>query len=112
MKAARLREDLDEYRNRYEEIQRRREADRDHITQFSNMIADAQNELEMLRARWKQLTDEEKRLIADNARYWEELQKARNVSGRPARPLTRARLSRTWTRRRWAASTSRTRCRR
>lgn len=80
VKVARLREDLEEYRNRYDEIQRRREADRDHITTFTNMIADAQNELEMLRARWKQLTDEEKRLISDNARYWEELQKARNVS--------------------------------
>uniref|UniRef100_A0A1I7SW94 Intermediate filament tail domain protein n=1 Tax=Bursaphelenchus xylophilus TaxID=6326 RepID=A0A1I7SW94_BURXY len=78
VKVARLKEDLEEYRNRYDEIQRRRESDRDHITQFTNMIADAQNELEMLRARWKQLTDEEKRLITDNARYWEELQKARN----------------------------------
>lgn len=44
------------------------------------MIADAQSELEMLRARWKQLTDEEKRLNADNSRLWEELEKARNVS--------------------------------
>ncbi|CAD5212111.1 unnamed protein product [Bursaphelenchus okinawaensis] len=78
VKVARLKEDLEEYRNRYEEIQRRREADRDHITTFTNMIADAQTELEMLRSRWKQLTDEEKRLISDNARYWEELQKARN----------------------------------
>ncbi|VDO06120.1 unnamed protein product [Haemonchus placei] len=32
----------------------------------------------MLRARWKQLTDEEKRLNNDNARIWEDLQKARN----------------------------------
>ena len=44
------------------------------------MIADAQNELEMLRARWKQLSDEEKRLNGDNARLWEELVKARSVS--------------------------------
>ncbi|KAI6216463.1 hypothetical protein M3Y99_01821500 [Aphelenchoides fujianensis] len=78
VKVARLREDLEEYRNRYDEIQRRRESDREHIAQFTNMIADAQNELDMLRARWKQLTEEEKRLIGDNARYWEELQKARN----------------------------------
>lgn len=27
--------------------------------------------------RWKQLTEEEKRLNSDNARIWEELQKAR-----------------------------------
>lgn len=62
---------------RYDEIQRRRESDREHINHYTNLIADAQNELDMLRARWKQLTDEEKRLITDNARYWEELQKAR-----------------------------------
>ena len=43
------------------------------------MIADAQSELEMLRARWKQLTDEEKRLIGDNSRLGDELTKARNV---------------------------------
>jgi hypothetical protein len=46
------------------------------------MIADAQNELEMLRSRWKQLSEEEKRLNADNARLWEELVKARNVRRR------------------------------
>ncbi|KAI6197480.1 hypothetical protein M3Y94_01229200 [Aphelenchoides besseyi] len=78
VKVARLREDFEEYRNRYDEIQRRRESDREHIATYTNMIADAQNELDMLRARWKQLTEEEKRLIADNGRYWEELQKARN----------------------------------
>lgn len=44
------------------------------------MISDEQSELEMLRARWKQMVDEEKRLNADNARLWEELEKARNVS--------------------------------
>jgi len=43
------------------------------------MIADAQSELEMLRARWKQLTDEEKRFTGDNARLWDDLTKARNV---------------------------------
>uniref|UniRef100_A0A914YXP3 IF rod domain-containing protein n=1 Tax=Panagrolaimus superbus TaxID=310955 RepID=A0A914YXP3_9BILA len=32
----------------------------------------------MLQARWKQLTDEEKRLNTDNLRLWEELTKARN----------------------------------
>ena len=32
------------------------------------MIADAQSELEMLRSRWKQLTDEEKRFTGYNAR--------------------------------------------
>jgi hypothetical protein len=66
----------------FEDIQRRREGDREHIVQFSNQIADAQSELEMLRARWKQLTDEEKRLIGDNARLWDELTKARNVRKR------------------------------
>ncbi|KAH7723144.1 intermediate filament protein [Aphelenchoides avenae] len=78
VKVARLRDDLAEYRNRYDEIQRRREADKEHIATYTNAIADAQSELEMLRARWKQLTDEEKRLNGDNARLWEELVKARN----------------------------------
>ncbi|KAK6734364.1 hypothetical protein RB195_017878 [Necator americanus] len=78
VKVARLRDDLAEYRSRYEDIQHRREADREKIAQWTNAIADAQNELEMLRARWKQLTDEEKRLNNDNARIWEDLQKARN----------------------------------
>ncbi|VDO58861.1 unnamed protein product, partial [Haemonchus placei] len=78
VKVARLRDDLAEYRNRYEDIQHRREADREKIAQWTNAIADAENELEMLRARWKQLTDEEKRLNNDNARIWEDLQKARN----------------------------------
>ncbi|KJH42071.1 intermediate filament protein [Dictyocaulus viviparus] len=78
VKVARLRDDLAEYRSRYEDIQHRREADREKIAQWTNAIADAQNELEMLRARWKQLCDEEKRLNNDNARIWEELQKARN----------------------------------
>lgn len=64
---------------RYEDVQHRREADREKINQWKHAIDDAQSELEMLRARWKQLTDEEKRLNADNARIWEELQKARNV---------------------------------
>uniref|UniRef100_A0A914N882 Intermediate filament protein n=1 Tax=Meloidogyne incognita TaxID=6306 RepID=A0A914N882_MELIC len=78
VKVARLRDDLNEYRNRFEDIQRRREGDREHIIQFTNMIADAQSELEMLRARWKQLTDEEKRFTGDNARLWDDLTKARN----------------------------------
>lgn len=78
VKVARLRDDLAEYRSRYEDIQHRRESDREKITQWTNAIADAQNELEMLRARWKQLCDEEKRLNNDNSRIWEDLQKARN----------------------------------
>ncbi|VDL76879.1 unnamed protein product [Nippostrongylus brasiliensis] len=78
VKVARLRDDLAEYRSRYEDVQHRREADREKIAQWTNAIADAQNELEMLRARWKQLCDEEKRLNNDNARIWEDLQKARN----------------------------------
>uniref|UniRef100_A0A915LZ64 Intermediate filament protein n=1 Tax=Meloidogyne javanica TaxID=6303 RepID=A0A915LZ64_MELJA len=53
VKVARLRDDLNEY-------------------------PDAQSELEMLRARWKQLTDEEKRFTGDNARLWDDLTKARN----------------------------------
>ncbi|KAF8362398.1 ifb-1, partial [Pristionchus pacificus] len=77
VKAQRLRDDLAEYRSRYEDVQHRRETDREKIAQWTNAIADAQNELEMLRARWKQLTEEEKRLNSDNARIWEELQKAR-----------------------------------
>lgn len=64
----------------YEDVQHRRENDREKINQWKHAIDDAQSELEMLRARWRQLTDEEKRLNGDNARIWEELQKARNVS--------------------------------
>ncbi|KAK6008877.1 intermediate filament protein [Ostertagia ostertagi] len=79
VKVARLRDDLAEYRNRYEDSAPR-EADREKIAQWTNAIADAENELEMLRARWKQLTDEEKSLNNDNARIWEDLQKARNDS--------------------------------
>ncbi|KAL3083395.1 hypothetical protein niasHS_011197 [Heterodera schachtii] len=78
VKVSRLRDDLNEYRNRFEDIQRRRESDREHIQHFQNQIADSQSELEMLRARWKQLTDEEKRLLGDNARLWDDLTKARN----------------------------------
>lgn len=78
VKVARLRDDLQEYRSRYDEIQHRRDGDREKIAQWTNAIADAQSELEMLRARWKQLTDEEKRLNNDNVRLWEELTKARN----------------------------------
>ena len=62
----------------YEEIQHRSDGDKEKIAQWTNAIADAQSELEMLRARWKQLTDEEKRLNGDNARLWDELTKARN----------------------------------
>lgn len=65
---------------RYEDVQHRRENDREKINQWQHAIDDAQSELEMLRARWRQLTEEEKRLNGDNARIWEELQKARNVS--------------------------------
>ncbi|EFO91433.1 hypothetical protein GCK72_006116 [Caenorhabditis remanei] len=78
VKVQRLKDDLAEYRSRYEDIQHRREGDREKINQWTNAIADAQSELEMLRARYKQLTDEEKRLNGDNARIWEELQKARS----------------------------------
>lgn len=66
----------------YEDVQHRRESDREKINQWQHAIEDAQSELEMLRARWRQLTEEEKRLNGDNARIWEELQKARNVSAR------------------------------
>ena len=78
VKVERVRDDLNEYRNRFDDIQRRRETDREHIANFTNQISDAQSELEMLRARWKQLTDEEKRLNGDNSRLWDELAKARN----------------------------------
>uniref|UniRef100_A0A1I7VWM0 Intermediate filament protein B, variant n=2 Tax=Loa loa TaxID=7209 RepID=A0A1I7VWM0_LOALO len=78
VKVARLRDDLAEIRSRYEDVQHRRENDREKINQWKHAIDDAQSELEMLRARWRQLTDEEKRLNGDNARIWEELQKARN----------------------------------
>uniref|UniRef100_A0A8R1TJR0 Intermediate filament protein B n=2 Tax=Onchocerca TaxID=6281 RepID=A0A8R1TJR0_ONCVO len=78
VRVARLKDDLAEIRSRYEDVQHRRENDREKINQWKHAIDDAQSELEMLRARWRQLTDEEKRLNGDNARIWEELQKARN----------------------------------
>ncbi|VDD92146.1 unnamed protein product [Enterobius vermicularis] len=77
VQVARLRDDLAELRNRYEDVQHRRENDREKINQWQHAIEDAQSELEMLRARWKQLTDEETRLNNDNARIWKELEKAR-----------------------------------
>jgi intermediate filament protein if len=78
VKVARLRDDLNEYRSRYEDIQARRSNDQNNILNYTNAINDAKAELEMLQARWKQLTDEEKRLNSDNLRLWEELTKARN----------------------------------
>ncbi|KAK0395366.1 hypothetical protein QR680_001247 [Steinernema hermaphroditum] len=78
VKLARVKDDLNEYRQRYEDIQRSREGDHEKIAHWSNMISEGQNELEMLRARWKQLQEEEKRLKNDNVRIWEDLQKARN----------------------------------
>uniref|UniRef100_A0AC35GH68 Uncharacterized protein n=1 Tax=Panagrolaimus sp. PS1159 TaxID=55785 RepID=A0AC35GH68_9BILA len=63
---------------KYEDIQARRSNDQNNISHYTNAINDAKAELEMLQARWKQLTDEEKRLNSDNLRLWEELTKARN----------------------------------
>ncbi|CAJ0951164.1 unnamed protein product, partial [Mesorhabditis belari] len=76
VKVARLRDDLDEYRGRYDELHSRQESEKGKYQQWTSAIADAQNELEMLRARYKQLNDEEKRLNGENARLWDEVQKA------------------------------------
>lgn len=63
----------------YEDIQHRRENDRDKIIHYTTAIAEGQSEVEMLRSRFKSLTDEQKRLHVDNTRIWDELQKARTV---------------------------------
>jgi regulator of replication initiation timing len=63
----------------YEDIQSRRESDREKIIRYTTMIAEAQAEAEMLRARFKSLTNEQNRLNNDNARIYDDLQKARTV---------------------------------
>jgi predicted nuclease with TOPRIM domain len=63
----------------YEDVQHRRENDRDKIVHYTTAIAEGQAEAEMLRSRFKSLTDEQKRLNVDNTRIWDELQKARTV---------------------------------
>ncbi|TMS35081.1 hypothetical protein L596_002552 [Steinernema carpocapsae] len=78
VKLARVRDDMNEYRLRYEEKQKSREGDQEKMAHWTNMISEGEHELEMLRARWKQLQEEEKRLKNDNVRIWEDLQKARN----------------------------------
>lgn len=77
VKISRLTDDLNDYRRRFEDIQGRRESDRDKIVRYTTMIAEAQAEAEMLRARFKSLTGEQNRLNNDNARLYDDLQKAR-----------------------------------
>jgi len=77
VKLARLQDDLNEYRRLYDITSNARESDQEKIRNYTQMIMDCQNEAEMLRSRFKNLNDEGGRLQKDNARIWEELQKAR-----------------------------------
>jgi hypothetical protein len=71
------------------------------------MINDCQVEAEMLRQRFKGLSHEGNRLQKDNARIWEELQKARAVGDSSHRPIhTRFVHIRIWTKKPYLVSIS------
>lgn len=74
---ARLTDDINEYRRRYDEAIRLRHADKDQIDHMNNSIGDSSAEINLLRQRFKSLGDELSRLSKDNGRLWDELQKAR-----------------------------------
>lgn len=74
---ARLTDDINEYRRRYDEAMRLRHADKDQIEHLSHSVGDASAEISLLRQRFKSLGDELSRLNKDNGRLWDELQKAR-----------------------------------
>jgi hypothetical protein len=67
------------YLYRYEITSGARESDVEKIKKYTQMIQDCQVEAEMLRQRFKSLTDEGTRYQKDNARIWDDLQKARLV---------------------------------
>lgn len=74
---ARLQDDINEYRRRYDDTMRLRHADKDQIDHLNSSIGDASAEINLLRQRFKSLGDELSRLNKDNGRLWDELQKAR-----------------------------------
>lgn len=74
---ARLQDDVNEYRRRYDEAVRLRHSDKDQIDHLNGSINDSNAEIGLLRQRFKSLGDELSRLNKDNGRLWDELQKAR-----------------------------------
>lgn len=62
----------------YDQMMQQRDRDQERVNQFATLIADAKAEVEMLRQRFRSLNDEQGRLGTDNARIWDELQKARS----------------------------------
>jgi intermediate filament protein if len=75
---ARLQDDLNEYRRLAEDTHNRRQRDEEKIIQYTTMIADCKAEAELLRQCYKILNDEMNRLNGDNAKIWDDLQKARS----------------------------------
>ncbi|KAL1244095.1 Intermediate filament protein [Trichinella spiralis] len=75
---SRLQDDIAEFRRRYDDTIRLRQADKEQITNLRNMINDSETEINMLRQRYKNLGDELNKYNKDNARFWDELQKARS----------------------------------
>ncbi|KRZ13257.1 Intermediate filament protein B [Trichinella zimbabwensis] len=75
---SRLQDDISEFRRRYDDTIRLRQADKEQITNLRNMINDSETEINMLRQRYKNLGDELNKYNKDNARFWDELQKARS----------------------------------
>jgi intermediate filament protein if len=74
---ARLQDDINEFRRRYDEANRLRHADKEQIDHLTSNIGDASAEINLLRQRFKSLGDELSRLTKDNGRLWDELQKAK-----------------------------------
>jgi intermediate filament protein if len=74
---ARLQDDINEFRRRYDDALRLRHSDKEQIDHLTGSITDASGEINILRQRFKSLGDELSRLTKDNGRLWDELQKAR-----------------------------------
>jgi len=75
---ARLQDDLNDYRRRYDEAVNVRRMDREKIELYTSQLADYNAEIDMLRSRLKSLNDELHRYGRDNGKYWDELQKVRS----------------------------------
>ncbi|CDW59793.1 muscle cell intermediate filament protein OV71 [Trichuris trichiura] len=77
---SRLQDDIAEYRRRYDDAVRLRQDGKDQIASLRNMITDAETEIKLLRQRFRNVSDEMSRYSKDNAKFWDELQKARSVN--------------------------------
>lgn len=75
---ARLTEDINEFRRRYDEALRLRSDDKETLAHLTGQVAEAESEIDVLRQRYKSLTDEIARLNRDHTKFWDELQKARS----------------------------------